>query len=103
MKPTEMEENLIIFTPNGFIKNLPQIHPRDSHMEFTGKNKVGNTMWAKLHGLIGQKQSKQFSVNLCKKIFCQYHMGRWGGKQVLALQFSFLKILETFQSFRLLF
>ena len=29
--------------PYGLIKDLWQIHSRDSHMEFTGKNKVGNT------------------------------------------------------------
>ena len=44
---TEMEWNWIIFTslppPYGFIKNLRQIHRRDSHAKITGKNKVGNT------------------------------------------------------------
>ena len=39
----------------GFIKNLWQIHLRDSHMKFTGKNKVSNTTRAKLCSLIGQK------------------------------------------------
>ena len=57
MNPTEVEENWIIFTPYGFIKNLPQIHPRDSHMEFTGKNKVGNTM---THILTPKGQNKEF-------------------------------------------
>ena len=28
----------------GFIKNLQQIHLRDGHVKFTGKNKVSNTM-----------------------------------------------------------
>ena len=37
-------------TPNthhpshGFIKNLPQLHLRDSYVRFSGKNKVDNTM-----------------------------------------------------------
>ena len=46
--------------PYGMIKNLWQIHSRNRHMEFTGKNKVGNTTWAKLHGLIGQKRQNSF-------------------------------------------
>ena len=45
---------------HGMIKNLWQIHSRDHHMEFTGKNKVGNTTRAKLHGLIGQKWQISF-------------------------------------------
>ena len=46
--------------PFRLIKNLWQIHSRDSHVEFTGKNKVGNTTWAKLRGLIGQKWQHSF-------------------------------------------
>ena len=53
-------QNWIIFTPYGLIKNLLQIHSRDSHMEFTGKNKVGNTTWTKLCGLIGRKRQSSF-------------------------------------------
>ena len=34
-----MEWNQIIFTHYGFIKNLQQVHPRDGHVEFTGKKK----------------------------------------------------------------
>ena len=60
-KLTEMEQNWIISTPYGLIKNLWQIHSRDSHVEFTGKNKVGNTTWVKLRGLIGQKRKTVFS------------------------------------------
>ena len=41
--------------PYGFIKNLRQNHPRDSHLKLWRKNKVGNTTWAKLRSLIGQK------------------------------------------------
>ena len=43
-KLTKMVQNWIIFTPYGFIKNLRLIHARDSHVKFTGKNKVSNTM-----------------------------------------------------------
>ena len=53
-------QNWIIFTPYGLIKNLLQIHSRDSHMKFTGKNKVGNTTWTKLCGLIGRKRQSSF-------------------------------------------
>ena len=61
-----MDRNWIIFTHYGFIKNLWQIHPRDSHVKFTEKNKVTNTTWAKLCGLIGQKWQKVFSKHTCK-------------------------------------
>ena len=43
-----------------FDKNLWQIHSMDSHVKFTGKNKVGNTTWAKLLALIGQKRQNSF-------------------------------------------
>ena len=51
-KFTEMERNWIKFTPFGFMKNL-----RDNQVKFTGKNKIGSMTCAKLHGLIGQKQT----------------------------------------------
>ena len=38
-KLTEMEQNWIIFIRYGFIKNLWQIHLRESHMNFIGKKK----------------------------------------------------------------
>ena len=44
----------------GFIKIFWEIQLRDSHMKFMGKNKVGNTTWAKSHGLIGQKWQNSF-------------------------------------------
>ena len=44
----------------GLIKNLWQIHSRDSHIEFTGKDEVGNTTWPKLGGLIGQERQNSF-------------------------------------------
>ena len=34
-----MERNWSMFTPYVFTKNLEQIHLRDSHVKFTGKNK----------------------------------------------------------------
>ena len=52
---------------HGFIKNLWQIHLRDSHVKFMGKIRVGNTTWAKLIGLIGQKRQNSFS-KLTRKI-----------------------------------
>ena len=55
----------------GFIKNLQQIHLRDSQMKFTGKNKISNTTWTKLCGLIGQKWQK-FSVNSHGKFLSQH-------------------------------
>ena len=60
LKLTEMQRNWIVFTPYGFINNLRHINLRDSHVKFMGKNKVSNTMWAKLCGLIGQKQQNSF-------------------------------------------
>ena len=42
------------------LKNPWETHPRDHHMEFMWKNKVGNTTLAKLHSLIGQKQQTSF-------------------------------------------
>ena len=60
LRLTEMEENLIMFTPYVFIKSLWQVHLRDSHMKFMGKNKFGNPMRAKLRGLIGQKRRNSF-------------------------------------------
>ena len=59
-KLTEMERNSIKLIPYGFIKNLQQIYLREKHMNFTGKNKVGKTTWAKLRGLIGQKRQNRF-------------------------------------------
>ena len=69
-KLTEMEQNWIMFTPLSFYQKSSVTHLRDSHMKFTGKNKVSNTTWAKLHGLIGQKPAKQFSVSSCRKCLC---------------------------------
>ena len=46
--------------PSMVLSKISTIHLRDSHMKFTEKNKVNNTMWAKLGGLIGQKQQNIF-------------------------------------------
>ena len=62
-----MEQNWITFTPYGLIKNLWYIHPRDSHVEFMGKNEVGNTTWTKLRGLIGQEKIAKTSKEFWKK------------------------------------
>ena len=59
-KFTEMELNWIIFNPYGLIKNLRHIDQRDGHVKLIGKNKDGNTTWAKLRGLIGQKRQNSF-------------------------------------------
>ena len=69
-KLTEMEQNWIMFTPLPFYQKSSVTHLRDSHMKFTGRNKVSNTTWAKLHGLIGQKPAKQFSVSSRRKCLC---------------------------------
>ena len=102
-KPTEMEQNWIIFTPYGSIKNLWKIHPRDSHMcNSKEKNKVGKTT-CKITWLDWSKTAKQISINSCRKFLCQYQASRWADKQALSLQFSFLRIFYTFQPSRLLF
>ena len=77
-KLTEMEQNWLNSSsaPYGFIKNLQQSHLRDSHVKFTGKNMVGNTTWAKLRGLIGQKTAKQFSVDSRRSFSGCYFSGK---------------------------
>ena len=83
-----MKQNCIIFTP---------YCSRDSHMEFTGKNKVGNTTWSKIMWLDWSKTTKQFPVNSHGKFLCQYQVGRQAGKQALSLEPSLLRILDTFR------
>ena len=105
-KLTEMEWNWIMFFPYGFIKNLWQIHLRNRHVKFTGKHKVGNTMWGKLRNLIGEKQKKTVFSKPTQKTFLSVsgkQASRQAGKQVLGLLFSYLRFLDTFQSFRLIF
>ena len=80
-KFTGMEENGILFTPYSFIKNLQQIHLRESHMKFTGKIHVIKIMW-----LDWSKQKNiQFSVNSSRKFICQYQARRPASKQALGL------------------
>ena len=57
----------------------------------------------KIARLNWSKRAKQFSVNSRGKLRCQYQTSRRAGKQALGLQFSFLRILDTFQPFRFLF
>ena len=83
------------------MKNYPQIHSRDHHMEFTGKNKVSNTTWAKLHGLIGQKQQNSFQQTHAENLFVSI---RQAGKQeskrsAWSLSFSKFFILSIFLSY----
>ena len=95
-KLIEMEQNWVIFTPYGFIKNFWPIHLRESHVKFMGKNKVGNRIpreqnyaaWLVKNG----KFSKQFSVNLYGIFLCQYQASTWP-------LVYFLKFLDTFQFF----
>ena len=89
--------------PYCLIKNLWQNHWKDSHVEFTGKNKSRQYHVSKIMWLDWSKMAKQFSVNSRGQFLCQYQVSRWVGKQALSLQFSFLRILDTFQPFRLLF
>ena len=80
-KFTEMEENRILFTPYSFIKNLRQIHLRESHMKFTGKIHVIKIMWLDW----SKQQNIQFSVNWSRKFICQYQARRPASKQALGL------------------
>ena len=50
-------------------KNIWQIHSRNSHIAFTEKNKVGNTMLAKLLDLIGQKRQNSFQETHAENFF----------------------------------
>ena len=56
----EMVWNWIMFTPIWFYQKSSLDPLRNSHMKFTGKNKVGNSMWAKSCTLIGQKWQNNF-------------------------------------------
>ena len=49
------------------------------------------------------KTAKQFSVNSHRKFHCQYQASRQAGKQALGLESFFLRILDTFHPFKLLF
>ena len=76
-------------SPYGFIKNLPQIHLRDNHVKFTGKNKVGNTTWEKLRSLIGQKQQNSFQWTHRENFFVSIRRAGEQASQHLAPSFPF--------------
>ena len=71
LKLTEIEQNWIIFMPYGFIKNLWQICLRDSHVKFTGKNKVWQCHVSKVMQLDWSKTAKHFSLYSRRKFLCQ--------------------------------
>ena len=83
--------------PYGFIKNLQLIHLRQSHVKFTGKNKVGNHV-SKIMQLDWSKTAKQFPVNSHENLFVSISRA---GKQTLGLEFSFPRFLDSLQLFRL--
>ena len=68
--------------PYGFIKNLQQIHLRDSHVNFTGKKQSQQPHVSKIIRLDWSKTAKQFSVDSREKFICQYQASR---EQVLDL------------------
>ena len=49
------------------------------------------------------KTAKQFSVNSHGKFLCQYQASRRAGKQAVRLEPFFLRILDAFHIFKLLF
>ena len=101
MKLTEMEWNWIIFTHLCFDKKIFwQIHSRDSHVKFTGKNKVGNTR-EQNYAVWFVKNDKTVFNKLMRKILCQFQVSKQAGKQALGLEFSLFRILDTFQHFKL--
>ena len=57
-------------------------------------------MWDKSHGFIGQIQQNTFEQNHAENFFISI---RQAGEQASGLSFSFLKLLDTFQPFGLLF
>ena len=72
-----------LYSPSyGFIKNLQQIHLRDSHMKFTGKKLSQQHHVSQIMRLDWSKTAKQFSVNSRGKFLCQYQASR---EQVLDL------------------
>ena len=90
-----MERNWIIFTPYGFIKNLRYIHPRDSHVEFMGKNKVGNTTWAQYFSAWLVKNEKTVFSKLTRTISLSVS-GEQVSRQASARPaVFFLRILDT--------
>ena len=84
-------------------------------MEFTGKNKVGTALHgvnpnlkkknhvSKISLLDWTKTAKQFSVNSHGKYLCQHQASSRAGKPALGLGSFFLRILDTFLPFKLVF
>ena len=93
-----MDRNWIIFT-YGFIKNLRQIHPRDSHVEFTGKNEIGNIPHEQNYAAWLAKNNKTVFSKLTQKISLPVS-GEPGEEVKIAinLQFSFPRILDCYFS-----
>ena len=93
-----MERNWIIFTPNGFMKNLRQIHPRDSHVEFTGKIKSEIPREQNYAAWLVKNGKTVFS-KLTQKISLPVS-GEPGEEVKIAinLQFSFPRILDCYFS-----
>ena len=58
---------------------------------------------SKIMRLEWSKIAKEFSVNLRVRFLCQYQASRPAGKQALGLESFFLRILDTFHIFKLLF
>ena len=58
---------------------------------------------SKVMQLVWSKTEKQFWVNSHQKFLSQYQASRREGKQALGLDSSFVRILDTFQPFKLFF
>ena len=87
--------------PYCLIKNLWQNHGKDSHVEFTGKNKSRQYHVSKIMWLDWSKMAKQFSVNSRGNFLCQYQASREAStRSGVSLSQSFA---DTFQPFKLLF
>ena len=81
------------------------MHPRDTHVEFTGKNKLAVPREQNYAAWLVKNGKTVFSklTHIISLLVSGEQASRQAGKQVLALQFSFFRILDTFQPFRLLF
>ena len=68
--------NWIMFTPYGSTKNLRQIQLRDSHVKFSGKNKVNLSHEQVNYMAWFEKNNKTVYSNIKQKISCQYRVSR---------------------------
>ena len=99
-KLTEMERNWITFTPLWYDKKSLTDPFKGSPRGIHGKKQSRQYHLSKITRLDWSKTAKQFSVNSRGKFICQYQASR----QASALpEFFFLRILDTFQPFKLLF